>query len=77
MMINWNNLVSQFLGLHDRHVERIMSYNYTAEECERFAAECLETLKRTFDSKRRAELVETAKQWLRLAEKAAGRRRYG
>jgi hypothetical protein len=53
-----------------------MTYHYTIEECERFAAECLETLKRTFDSKRRAELVETAKQWLRLAESAEGRRRY-
>jgi hypothetical protein len=54
-----------------------MIHDYTTEECQRFAAECLETLKRTFDSKCRAELMETAKQWLRLAESADGRRRYG
>jgi hypothetical protein len=54
-----------------------MTHDYTIEDCERFAAECLETLKRTFDSKRRAELMETARQWLRSAESAEGRRRYG
>jgi hypothetical protein len=45
-----------------------MTHHYTIEECESSAADCLETLKRTFDPKRRAELMETAKQWLRLAE---------
>jgi hypothetical protein len=54
-----------------------MTHDYTVEECERFAAECLETLKHTFDLKRRAELMETAKQWLRLAESSEGRRRCG
>ena len=54
-----------------------MTHDYTIEECERFAAECLETLKGTFDLKRRVELMEAAKHWLRLAESAQGRRRYG
>ena len=54
-----------------------MTHDNTTEECELFAAECLETLKLTFDSKRRAELIETAKQWLRSAESGEGRRRYG
>jgi hypothetical protein len=54
-----------------------MTHDYTIEECEQFAADCLETLKRTSDSKRRAELTETAKRWLRLAESLQGRRRYG
>ena len=54
-----------------------MAHDYTIEDCEQFAAECLEMLKGTFDSKRRAELTETAKRWLRLAESAQGRRRYG
>jgi hypothetical protein len=53
-----------------------MTHGYTTDECERLAAECLETLKLTFDSKRRAELMETARQWLRLAQ-SGEQRPYG
>ena len=52
-----------------------MTNDYSVEECERFAAECLETLKLTFEPEHRAELIETAKKWLRLAESGEGRRR--
>ena len=45
-----------------------MTRDYTVEECQRSAAECLETLKVTLDPTRRAELLETAKGWLRVAE---------
>ena len=54
-----------------------MPHDYTAEECERFAAVCLETLKVTFESKRRLDLMEAAKEWLRLAESGEDRRQYG
>jgi hypothetical protein len=53
-----------------------MTCDHTSEECERYAAECLETLKVTFDPKRRAELLETAKKWLRMAD-TGEQRRYG
>jgi hypothetical protein len=53
-----------------------MTHDHTTHECEQFAAECLETLKLTFDSNRRTELMETAKQWLRLAQ-SGEQRRYG
>jgi hypothetical protein len=45
-----------------------MTRDHTVEECQRFAAECLDTLKVTLDPTRRAELLETAKEWLRMAE---------
>jgi hypothetical protein len=53
-----------------------MTHDYTSEECRQFAAECLERLKLTFDPKGRAELLETAKEWLRMAE-SGNRRRCG
>jgi hypothetical protein len=51
-----------------------MTREYSTEDCKRFASQCLETLKVTFDPQRRAELLDTAKQWLRMAELDEGRR---
>jgi hypothetical protein len=50
----------------------IVTHDYTSEECKRFATECLESLKVTFDPNRRAELLKTAKDWLRRAESDEG-----
>jgi hypothetical protein len=51
-----------------------MSPDHTVEECQRFATECLETLKVTLDPTLRAGLLESAKEWLRVAESSEKRR---
>jgi hypothetical protein len=72
--MTWNFRGRDFLTCMIVCEKRFMTHDYTTDKCERFAAECLETLKLTFDSKSRVELMETAKQWLRLAQSGEQRR---
>lgn len=44
-----------------------MNQKYSTEDYRRFAAQCLETLKVTFDPARRAELLARARRWLWMA----------